>query len=371
MLDSTVVRDLVHPPRVEPTDRVVATTVRRPQTEAERWDADVAALGGSLLQSWRWGAFKAGQGWEVARVRVETRTGLGLAQILFRRYGLFSLGYLPRGPVLSGDQETALALFEAVDAACAQRRAVSLIVEPDRPLPFAGESRPLGFVRGPRPFQPARTVKIPLLDDAALLAQMRRDTRANVRRAARDGVEIERAAPTEATVARFYDLLQETSTRNAFGVHEPAYYTELLRHYGDDALVAFARVGGEDAVGLIAVRQGAEAVYLYGGSSARHRVRGAAQMAQVEAMRWAREGGCHRYDLWGIPAANPPAEDLATGHVARTRGDCWDGLYQFKTGFGGEIVGYPETLERRYHPLLGFLARRLSPRYRTAPPTGR
>lgn len=368
MLESTIVRAPFRPSDLEPADRVIATTTRRPQTDADRWDADIAALGGNALQAWRWGAFKSAQGWEVERVRVATAAGAGLAQILFRRFGPLTLGYLPRGPVLPDDAETARVLFEAIDTACARRRAIALIVEPDRPLPFAGDSRASGFVRGPQPFQPARTVKIPLLDDAALLAQMRRDTRANVRRGERGGIVIERATPGEQAAARFYALLEETSARNAFAVHEPAYYASLLEHFGDDALVAFATAEGHDAVGLIAVRQGAEAVYLYGGSSTRHRVRGAAQLLQLDAMRWAREGGCHRYDLWGIPVADPPDEDRARGHIAPAKGDCWDGLYQFKTGFGGEIVGYPETLERRYHPILGLVARQLLPRYRTAPP---
>ncbi len=366
MLGTSVARTPGRPPIVEQIDRVISTTVRPPATEAERWDADVAALDGNILQSWRWGAFKADQGWDVERVRVATAAGVGLAQILLRRVGPLSLGYLPRGPVLPDDPETAVALFAAIDAACASHRAIALIVEPDRPLACAEDPRRIDFAPGPRPFQPVRTVKVPLLDDEPLLAQMRRDTRANVRRAGRHGVVIEHAAPGPEAAARFFALLHETSLRNAFAVHEPAYYESLLRHFGDDALVAFATVDGHDAVGLVALRQGAEAIYLYGGSSSQHRVRGAAQVLQADAMRWAREAGCRRYDLWGIPVDDPPTEALAKGQVARTNGDCWDGLYQFKTGFGGEIVRYPQTLERRYHPVLGYVARRLLPRYRTA-----
>jgi lipid II:glycine glycyltransferase (peptidoglycan interpeptide bridge formation enzyme) len=337
-----------------------------------RWDADVTALGGSLLQSWDWGAFKARHGWEVERIRVEVGGRAGLAQVLFRRMGPLSIGYLPRGPVLGGGPEVASALFVAIDAACWRRRAVFLIVEPERPLPFCGTFREMGFVCGPQPFQPARSTWVPLEDDAALLARMRRDTRANVRRAERDGVVIERAAPTPEAVRRFYDLLAETSARNAFEVHDAAYYDGVLRQFGDRALLSFARVHDEDAVGLIAVRHGSEAIYLYGGSSAARRGRGAAALLQFDAMRWAREHGCTRYDLWGLPDDNPPALDLARGRVATSRGDRWDGLYQFKTGFGGEIDTYPRTLERRYRPLLAWIARKRFPRYRTVlqPVTG-
>jgi peptidoglycan pentaglycine glycine transferase (the first glycine) len=333
------------------------------------WDSAITALAGSVLQSWRWGAFKADFGWEVERLHVEHEGGVGLAQILIRRHGPFSIAYLPRGPVLPAhDQRGAHALFETIDAFCRRRGVISLIVEPDRPFSLAGCGACHDFLPGPRPFQPARTVKVPLVDDAGLLAQMRRDTRANVRHAERNGVQVERAVPTPRALQRFYALLAETGGRNGFEVHGLDYYTALLRHFGDDALLAFARSDGEDAVGLIALRHGAEAVYLYGGSSVAHRVRGAASLLQLDAMRWARDAGCVSYDLWGIPDHDPPAADLARGQVAASHGQCMDGLYQFKVGFGGNIVSFSPTLERRYRPFLTWVAQQRFPRYRPAAP---
>jgi lipid II:glycine glycyltransferase (peptidoglycan interpeptide bridge formation enzyme) len=109
---------------------------------------------------------------------------------------------------------------------------------------------------------------------------------------------------------------------------------------------------------LIAARFGPEAIYMYGGSSTEHRAHGAAFFLQFEAMRWAREVGCTRYDLWGIPAEDPISTAERGGRVAGTRGDDWRGLYKFKIGFGGEVVSYPPTLERRYRPFLAYFARR-------------
>jgi lipid II:glycine glycyltransferase (peptidoglycan interpeptide bridge formation enzyme) len=99
---------------------------------------------------------------------------------------------------------------------------------------------------------------------------------------------------------------------------------------------------------------------MYGGSSSVHRAHGAAFVIQFEAMRWAREAGSRVYDLWGIPAEDPQPSEGAVDHVSGSKGDDWRGLYKFKTGFGGEIVAYPSSLERRYHPVLGFVARRAS-----------
>jgi lipid II:glycine glycyltransferase (peptidoglycan interpeptide bridge formation enzyme) len=325
----------------------------------ETWDSAALRLGGHLLQSWRWGGFKSLHGWSVERIAVGGDVPRAMAQILFRRRGPAEIGYIPRGPIFSPDDPDALReLFAAIDRRCKERGVLYLIVEPDRPLPFEGRIKSEGFVRGPDHVQPSRTVKVPLLDDEPLLNQMRQKTRYSVRLAQRRGVLVEHADLDE--VSGFYRLLADTSSRNEFGIHSEAYYHDFVRIFGDDALVLFSTIDGERAAGLIAARFGNEAIYMYGGSSSVHRAHGAAFVIQFEAMRWAREAGSRVYDLWGIPAEDPQPSEDAVDRVSSSKGDDWRGLYKFKTGFGGEIVTYPSTLERRYHPVLGFVARRAS-----------
>lgn len=335
----------------------------RPAVEprsAASWDVEAASGHGHLLQSWRWGDFKARHGWEVARVRVTEGDAVGLAQILFRFRGPFSIAYLPRGPVLSADSSRlAGRLFEEVDAVCRRRRALSLIVEPDVRLPLRGSYRRHGFVRGPGHIQPARTVIVPLLDDQALLNQMHQKTRYNIRLAQRRGVTAGQVPATAGNLATFHDLLADTSVRNDFGIHPAAYYEDFLHLFDDDAALLFAWIEGRPVAGLIAARSGDLAIYMYGASSTKHRAHGAGFFLQFEAMRWAREQGCRRYDLWGIPVEDPATTAGDAGsRVAGTRGEDWRGLYEFKVRFGGRIVSFPPTLERRYAPLLATVARR-------------
>ena len=204
-------------------------------------------------------------------------------------------------------------------------------------------------------------MKVPLLADEPLLAQMRQNTRYSVRLAMRRGVEI---IPCDQgpDVSDFYRLLLETADRNRFGIHNEHYYRDFLATFGTDALCIFARVEGNIAAALIAVKFGTEAIYMYGASSAVHRAHGAAFLLQFEAMKWAREAGCERYDLWGIPAVDPESVTDTGDSVAGSRGDDWRGLYRFKTGFGGEIVCYPPVLERRFSIVGSLVARRLSRR---------
>lgn len=326
------------------------------------WDDRIEAAGGHLLQSWRWGAFKARHGWSVERLSVGSSRGSALAQVLFRHRGPIGIGYVPRGPALSGDDpELAARLFAAIDERCGRLSAFNLIVEPDRPLPFVGRYKEAGFVRGRAHLQPGRTVKVPLLDDEALLNQMHQKTRYNVRLAQRRGVTAVRTEPSDAAMATFYGLLDDTAGRNEFGIHGPAYYGDFVRLFGGDAVLIFALIDDQPVAGVIAARFGREAIYMYGGSSTAHRAHGAGFFLQFEAMRWAREQGCERYDLWGIPMEDPASTGASDGgRVAGTRGGDWRGLYEFKIRFGGEIVTYPPPLERRYRPLLAAAARRLT-----------
>jgi peptidoglycan pentaglycine glycine transferase (the first glycine) len=328
------------------------------------WDDAVRDGGGHLLQSWRWGEFKKRHGWDVERFAVVTERSVSLAQVLFRSRGPVAIAYIPRGPVFDPrDNEGLRNLFARIDAACKKRRALYLMIEPDSALPFTGSYKSEGFVRGSEHFQPSRTVKIPLLPDVALLAQMHQKTRYSVRLAERRGVEMVRSEATAEAVDDFYRLLEDTSARNEFGIHSHAYYRDFLEIFEDDALLLFAKVEGVVAAGLIAAKFNEEAIYMYGASSTEHRAHGGAFALQFEAMRWARDHGALRYDLWGIPREDPVStseDDMK--RVAGTRGNDWRGLFKFKTGFGGQVVTYPPTLERRYHPALAFAARRLNDR---------
>lgn len=338
------------------------------------WDAALVRSGGDLLQSWRWGVFKQRHGWKVSRIRVEGPDGDAMAQVLFRPQGPMSIAYLPRGPIVPADAEITAALLHEVDAACAKHRAIVLVVEPDRPLPSAWLESGGGFAPGPDPFQTSQTVKVHLAPDTVLLNQMRKDTRANVLHARRRGVVVERAPIDAAAIGTFFGLLQETSKRNEFGIHSRRYYEDFLRIFDDQAVLLFSHLDGEVTAGLIAARCGSEGRSMYAGSSTTHRGRGDTALIRLEAMRWAREHGCSRYDLGGIASGAPPAGTDRDPSVRSQTGSSLDGVHQFKTGFGGEIVAYPATVERRYRPALAWLARRVSSRYRATPndhPTGR
>jgi lipid II:glycine glycyltransferase (peptidoglycan interpeptide bridge formation enzyme) len=325
----------------------------------EVWDAAIRSCGGHLLQSWRWGAFKQQFGWDVERIAVPSSEGVALAQVLFRKRAGMSIGYIPRGPVWPPDDLAAFGeLWRQLDEVARRQRTLTIIVEPDRPLPeLPGEG--VRLVRRPEPIQPTRTVKVELLDDQSLIDQMHPKTRYNVRLAKRRGVTTRIAERSDHSIDRFYEMLRDTASRNDFAVHVPNYYREFLRVFADDACLAFAEVDGKPVAGAVAAVFGDEAIYMYGASSTRERAHGAAFLLQHDVMRWARSRGAQRYDLWGIPEYDPDSSVSESGdRLAASTGNDRRGLYEFKTRFGGQIIRYPPPLERVYHPLLATLARK-------------
>lgn len=331
-------------------------------TNPDEWDSALRQHGGHLLQSWKWGEFKSRHGWQPERVHVKTPEGEGFAQLLFRKRGPVSIGYCPRGPLVVGNAAQVWPeLRKAIDAAARRRRAITMILEPDKEFIRPGELAGTGLKQGPEHNQPGRTVIIPLAPDDVLLKHMHQKTRYSVRLAMRRGVDVEYADPRDRNaIDAYYELLEDTANRNEFAVHSREYYDDFLDVYGDDAFFVFARFEGNLCAVVIAAAFGDTGTYMYGASSTVHRGHGAAFLLQFEAMKWAREKGCKQYDLWGIPKVDPDSvtsEDKTS--IAGTKGDDWRGIYRFKTGFGGSIVSLPNTLEREYIPGVPWLARKL------------
>ena len=323
------------------------------------WDAAILSCGGHLLQSWRWGAFKSRFGWDVERIGISGDGRTALAQVLFRSRAGVSIGYIPRGPVWTkGDPDAMCELWARVDAVARRRRTFTIIVEPDQPLPEPPRAS-VRLVPGPEPIQPARSVKVDLMDDQMLINQMHPKTRYNVRLAVRRGVSTRKAEQPDDSIREFYDMLQDTASRNEFIVHTLDYYREFLREFADDACLLFAEIEGKPVAGVIAAVFGEEGIYMYGASSTQQRAHGAAFLLQHETMRWARSRGARRYDLWGIPEYDPESSVNENGdRLAASIGNDRRGLYEFKTRFGGNIVRYPPPVERVYNPLLATLARK-------------
>ena len=300
-----------------------------PELNLDQWNRWLEAHPGAhLLQQGEWGALKAEFGWTPVRIAA----GESGVQVLFRRLPLgFSLAYIPKGPVGADWAQ----LWPEVDAACRQRRAVFLKVEPDAwEDAFAAESalRRFGFQPSAHNLQPPRTALVDISgDEGEILARMKQKTRYNIRLAGRKEVVVQ---PSD-DLSAFTDLMAVTGERDAFGVHAPEYYRrayELFQPLGMCELL-IASYQGQPLAGIMVFARGERAWYFYGASNNIERNRMPAYLVQWEGIRWARSKGCTTYDLWGIPDADE--ETLEDQFTDRSDG-LW-GVYRFKRGFGGDV----------------------------------
>jgi lipid II:glycine glycyltransferase (peptidoglycan interpeptide bridge formation enzyme) len=182
-----------------------------------------------------------------------------------------------------------------------------------------------GFAAG----QPKYNFQLPLAgrteDD--VLAGMNQQWRRNIKKAAKNGVEVSRGGRDD--LDAFHRVYAETAERDGFTPRPLSYFERMwdaLTAESEDRLVLYlARHEGDLVAATTMVRVGEHAWYSYGASTtAKRDVRGS-NAVQWQMMRDALAAGAAVYDMRGITETL----DADDPHI---------GLIQFKVGTGGEAV---------------------------------
>lgn len=273
-------------------------------------------------------------------------------------YGIGNIAYVPRGPVVDWDNEEYADAILKTTAKLAQRKgALALIIEPDL---FDTPSddhllRRCGMTPLPFSVQPRRTslINLDVDEEVDILSAMKQKTRYNIGLARRKGITVRSGSVEDA--ALFYELMQATAERDTFSIHPFAYYRDFMALFARDenspAKMLIAEHEGQPLAGMIVTAIGKRATYLYGASTNEKRELMPTYLLQWEAMLWARNRGCHSYDMWGIPD-----EDEATLEAQfESRHDGLWGVYRFKRGFGGQVVRHIGTWAHVFSPLRWWL----------------
>lgn len=348
------------------------------EPDASGWDAFTASHPhGHLLQTSGWGALKQQVGWQARRVLVVGPAGprAGAQLLLRRRLGL-SAAYVPRGPLFDGRWDVNALLLAALDRVARSNRAVFLRLEPNllEDDPRAGELHSALLAEGFRPatpLQPHTSLHLDLsLAPEQLLAAMSKGHRADIRRAAREGVAV-RSGQGAADLAAFYTIMEQTGARADFAIHSRAYYQAAWELFGGTA-----DRGPAEAVQLFLAEQngatlGATMIfawagvglYLYGGSTEAGLKSGANHALQWQAIQWARAHGCRLYDFWGVPdqfglAARAADAAERARLEEQAKADPLYGVFRFKKGFGSQVTRYLPAYDRVYIPPLYALWQR-------------
>lgn len=189
-----------------------------------------------------------------------------------------------------------------------------------------------GFAAG----QPQHNFHLPLahpdgtqLTEDEVLKQMNQLWRRNIRKSAKEGVEV--TLGTAEDLRAFHDLYVHTAERDGFTPRPLSYfetmYAALSEEEPDRISLHLARHESDLVAATISIRVGRHAWYSYGASSTEKREVRGSNAVQWAMIRQALAAGAHVYDLRGI------TDTLASD-------DPHLGLIQFKVGTGGQAVEY-------------------------------
>ena len=332
----------------------------------------------NFQQSVQWAQVKSN--WINEIVLAEDAQGniTGGLSVLIRKIPFFgNLMYSPRGPICdTGDKESLRQLTEGAELLAWKYNAMALRMEPDVPfddLPFRNIVERLGYQIRDNPrsarelIQPQNVFRLDLRgkSEGQLLDEMHRKVRYNIRLAQRRGVQVRPGSRSELRL--FHALLAETGRRDHFLVRPLDYFERIWDAFGPAHVrLLLAWYDGRPIAGIITIHYGNKTWYAYGASDSAHRGLMPSYLLQWEAIRRALAMGDTVYDMRGV----------------LERLDVSNGLYYFKSRFGGSLTRFIGEVTMPYRPAayrLYRLAERVymslrdhytTLRHRRSPPAG-
>lgn len=320
-----------------------------PPTDRRTWDALLAEVPtADPLQSWAWSeaGIATGERWE--RLVATDREGRAMAAVQWQATSPVlghRLAYAAHGPVwrrtTTADAPGALGpLMKGMRERCQATGVSAVLVDPRRGLPGEMGADPssalarIGLVATPRHVQMPGTRVIDLRSgiDAAR-SGWDRDTRNLVRRAAREGVEVEVADGGHAdAISQLHRMMLDVASRGGFTPRPLRFLTAYGRSSGDRVFICLGHWQGRIIAGALVGLVGDRAYYQFAGSLREPELRHAnapyGVMDRVITECTAR--GALSLDLCGVNEKDDPVADPR-----------WEGLSSFKRGFGGEAVRHP------------------------------
>ncbi|MFZ2681627.1 MAG: peptidoglycan bridge formation glycyltransferase FemA/FemB family protein [Patescibacteria group bacterium] len=304
------------------------------QVDWNKLVAEHAPPFGAFLQSWEWGEFQAALGFEVMRLQELIKGKVVVAQAVKLPLP-FKINYwhVPKGPLGTASNKVTLEYLQAHLPGGA-----FLKLEPAKAWTLGTQVKDR---------QPSVTSILDLTkSETELAAGMKAKTRYNIRLAEKKGV-----TASIVGLERFDDLvrlMQQTAERDKFSLHEIERYRTMLQILkGQDchAFMAMAFYEDRPLAANIMIDAFGMRTYLHGASSNLYRNVMAPYALHDFLWRDAKAKGLKAYDFWGIA---PP--EAGESHP-------WAGISRFKTGFGGETVRMPGTLDIAKNPALYSLYR--------------
>ncbi len=164
-------------------------------------------------------------------------------------------------------------------------------------------------------------------DTQAVWMGMHKHARYNVRLAERANASYKQFAPAEAPFDEFIGLMQTTSDRDNFSLHDEAYYRAMLNAMSPkDGFVAIVYINDAPAAAALFVVHDNQLHYVFAGSSNDYRKIAPAYFLLWNALQHGKRKGCSLLNFGGVQ------DEVKKLHL--------QGVTSFKKRFGGYQINH-------------------------------
>lgn len=287
----------------------------------------------NFLQSWNWGVFQQNLGKKIFYLglfEAEVQIGAALGVVEEAKRGRYMA--IAGGPLTNYEDKNALAFFvKEIQRIARQAGCLFIRIRPqliDSPS-LRKTVQDLGFMIAPMHLTADLTLQLDLTKPAdQLLAEMRKNTRYEIRRAEKLGLTVTTSVDPN-QIKEFHNQQLVLAKKHQFTPFTYNFWYEQFKAFSTDnqVMLFHSQQQGQTLASAFIIFYNREAVYHYGVSTpANDRLPGsyACQWAAIQA---AQARGCLRYNFWGIAPENQPEHRFA-------------GVSIFKRGFGGAEVQY-------------------------------
>lgn len=310
--------------------------------EQEHWDDHVLTnpLGGNLLQSEAFAEVKADYGWTTRFLVLNSAEYNSYNLVLEKSVPLLGrFWYLIKGPDMARVEDMPAAL-SAVRKFVQEQKLGVFILRIDSELidtPGAREVLSDFGLRKAHNLQPNTSTAI--LDTTPepnlLLRNLSSRARNAIRRAEREGVEVERVPATEENFRIMYQLMAGTvSAKSEMQLREYDYYRKFWQAFIDrgQGRHYFVYEDGEPAVGAFVINYGPKGTYKDGGSLVKRSRYGDSHLVQWRAINDLKnlETPVTEYDFCGTPPTDRVKDPTHALY----------GLGLFKTSFSKTVTDF-------------------------------
>lgn len=312
------------------------------QTNSSEWENFITQIPeANFLQSWNWGVFHQRLGKDVFFVSVkenEQIVGVALAVKEPARRGAYLA--IAGGPLFLERYQSQTSAWQALITHlkelaqahhCVFIRVRPQLLDTSQHLQLFQE---LGFVQAPMHLTADLTLQLDLTQsEEELLAQMRKNTRYEVKKAEKLGIEI-RKTQDPAAIDTFYQHQLYLAEKHGFVPFSKEFLKTQFEVFAasDQAILFDSYLDGMLLASAFIIFYNGEAVYHYGTSTPDNAKLPGSYACQWAAIQEAKNRGCTRYNFWGIAPEDQPNHRFA-------------GVSLFKRGFGGAEVAYLPALD--------------------------